>query len=356
MLLMVYSSGMSAIGCIDNYNSLIWVRRSKKAGTFELQAPATENNLMLIKKHNIIKKEDDSEIGYFTGFTISSSEDGEVINATGNLYTGKLSQRVVTSNATTLYGIISNNLRGLNITLSSTLQDIAITDNFIGYNLLEVLETSAVINDFCFMCELEGSSPVMKIYSGIDSSTEQTANNYCIFSDDYENLQEAEYSDSDEGVVNTVYARAVVPPGTEPCTPPTYDIVPSSGEKYEKYVQVDAVTYDLQITQALEGGSVTITRTYLDSNATLEALKTAAISEIVPVQQFFEGTVDFKHGYKSKFDLGDRITIIHNKWGITVSQTITEVTETYDNQTNSIVPTFGNAKLTILDLIKKRGK
>ena len=354
MDLMVYDSTLTKLGVVDVYDTLIWVRRDTEYGSFELTVPATENNLNLIKKYNIVKKDNDNEVGYINSILITNGDKGETIKATGLFYCGVLKQRCVLTNATNLKSLIENNVRGLSlINVDSSCSSITFSNNFTGENLGECVTALAKANGFGFETLLNSATGKIdfKIYYGTDRSTAQTVNPYVIFSDNFENLTSCEYTDSDVGVVNTVYARCKVPAGVEnPSDAPAYDIINGTGTGiFEKYIEVDAVTYDID-TPVVD---TTITKTYIDAVATLTEMTAAAKAELVPIQENFQGTVDFENKYRTDFDLGDIVTVKNCKWNKSINQRITEVTEVYDNTENEITPTFGNPALTIMDILKK---
>lgn len=356
MYLTIYDGELKALGAVDVYDTVIWVRRDTEYGAFEITAPATENNLNLLVKYNIVQKDNDAEIGFINSIQITGDlEKGDVIKATGLFYCGVLNQRCVLTNATNLKALIENNLRGLSlISVDNFAANITFTNDFTGENLGECITALAKANGFGFKTLLDKSTGKIdfSIYYGTDRSVQQTVNPYVVFSDNYENLLESEYINSDVGVVNTVYARCKLPAGIESCIPPTYDITAGAGTCiFEKYIEVEAVTYDVEF--LLPGGDDTITKAYLNADETLIEMQAAAKAELVAIQENFQGTVDFKLKYRAEYDLGDVVTVKNDKWGKAINQRITEVTEIYDNTSNAITPTFGNPARTIMDILKK---
>lgn len=355
MYLTIYSPDLSAIGAVDVIDTLIWVRRDTEYGSFELTAPANESNLEFLKKGNIIRKETDLEIAFINSIFIENSADkGEIIKATGLFYCGVLKQKCVLTNALNLKSLIENNMRGLSlINVDNACSSIIFSNDFTGKNLGKCITALAKAQGFGFKTLLNTTTHKIdfSIYYGVDRSIAQTTNPYVIFSDNFENLTACEYTDSDVGVVNTVYARCKVTAGVEnPNDAPTYDITNGTGTGiFEKYIEVDAVTYDVDVAV----GETTIKKTYIDVAKSLAELTSAAEAELVPIQENFQGTVDFKHKYKSDYDLGDVVTVKNCKWNKSINQRITEVTEIYDNTSNAITPTFGNPARTILDILKK---
>ncbi len=368
-------------GCIDVYDSLIWVRRDQKNGSFQLTAPASQKNIEFLKKRRVIQKGDDKEFAYITDFNISKNADGiEKINCSGLFLSGWLYRNVVLENGANLGELIENNLGSVPIAISDEVYDVSfestaenddgdeiqLTDDFVGQNLGEVLEAVCQMHDLGFRVVMVNKIPTLQVYSGVNRSISQSDNPRRIFSDNFENLLSAEYSDSDVGAVNTVYCRCKIPSGCEPCPPLTYDIIPTDENepRFEKYVEVEAITFNISHDVVYEEfnpdtnemevtDSFTVTLTYVSKAETLAKMKIEAQKMLSPIAENFEGTVDFKLKYRTEYDLGDIVTIKHAAWDKQADVRITEVTEYYDNVTNAVIPTFGQPKRTILEILKK---
>ena len=355
MYLTIYTSDLVAVGAVDVYASVVWVRKDTEYGTFTITASATDNNLRFLKERNIVQKGSDLEVGYINSVAISSNRTkNDTIIAKGYFYCNILGQRDVLVNANNLKSLIENNLRGLDlISVDANVASITFSNDFIGEKLTECITALAKANGFGFKTLLNRATGKIdfSIYYGVDRSVNQSENPYVIFSDNYQNLQSADYTYSEAGVVNTVYARCKLPAGIKSCVPPTYDIVGGTGlNSFEKYITVDAITYDQEF--PLPGGE-SVTKTFLDLQKTLTEMEAKAKEQLVAIQENFQGTVDFKLKYRMAYDLGDIVTVRKEKWKKTVVQRITEVTEIYDHTEDSITPTFGNPARTILDILKK---
>lgn len=355
MYLTIYDQNLVALGVVDDYQTVIWVQRDTEYGSFEINTRPTEHNLSLLEKNNIVQKDNGSEVGFINSIQLTDDLDkGPTIKITGFFYCGVLKQRVVLVNSSNLKGLIEKNLRGLPyITVNQEVENIAFDNNFIGENLGDCVTALAKANGFGFYTVWNRTTHTIEfnVNYGFDRSIQQTVNPYVIFSDNYENLFGSEYLNSDVGVINTVYANCKLPAGIEKCTPPTYSITNGVGTGiFEKYIEVDAVTYDVECFLP-EGG--TVTKTYLDYDPTLKKMQEQANAELVPIQENFQGTVDFKLKYGIDYDLSDIVTVKNNKWNKSINQRITEITEVYDKETDAITPTFGNPARTIMDILKK---
>ena len=115
MDLMVYDSNLTAFGAVDVFDTVIWVRRNTEYGSFEITAPATENNLNLLVKYNMVQKDNDTEVGFINSIQITGDlEKGDVIKATGLFYCGVLKQRCVLTNDSVLGHSIRRGINGFN--------------------------------------------------------------------------------------------------------------------------------------------------------------------------------------------------------------------------------------------------
>ena len=57
--------------------------------------------------------------------------------------------------------------------------------------------------------------------------------------------------------------------------------------------------------------------------------------------------------YKTDYDLGDKVTILDKKLGVTLNTMITQIEETYESGKVTITPTFGNKIPSLLDKIRR---
>ena len=77
MKVWVYNREMRLQGIIENHTSLIWSRKLYTAGKFEIHAPATVDNLELLRPGNIITKGDKDEAAVIRGL---ENEESTVLN------------------------------------------------------------------------------------------------------------------------------------------------------------------------------------------------------------------------------------------------------------------------------------
>lgn len=297
MYLIIYDSTLQLIGSVDKIKSLLWIRKNTECGTFELVAPVDDNNLSLLQKYNIIQKYNDKEIAYINSINITDNENGAIIKASGLFYSGVLGQRCVKTNETkNLKSLIEENLRGLSlISVPESAAEITYDNDFIGENLMDCITYLAKADGFGFKTILDkaNNKVIFNIYYGLDKSIHQTENPRCIFSDSFENLSESEYTDSDVGVINTVYVVCGdLPENCEvPSSIPSYSTVDGAGiTMFEKYYVAEPVTFI----------SESDNKTYLDYDATLATMKHTAAGCIAKTQNNFIGKVSIdRYKYKT---------------------------------------------------------
>ena len=82
MVLLVYDpETFDALGMIEAYESLQWIRRWHEPGEFELHIPYSEETAWLLKRENIIVKGDEAgviEAVYYSGDKVDESSVGHL--------------------------------------------------------------------------------------------------------------------------------------------------------------------------------------------------------------------------------------------------------------------------------------
>lgn len=96
MEIYVFDKDLNVQGILGSYSSLIWRRRYSKHGDFELHCALTEENLSLLKKGNVLWKNDDEEGGYIQYRKLAMNTNGdEVLAIQGRFLTGYLNRRII---------------------------------------------------------------------------------------------------------------------------------------------------------------------------------------------------------------------------------------------------------------------
>ena len=183
---------------------------------------------------------------------------------------------------------------------------------------------------------------LIETFSGVDRSVNQNINAPVVFSRDYDNLYEQEYTDSDNDLRTTV-------------------IVAGEGEGAERtVVEVESQHIGINRRELFvdardlqkEVDNVVMTDTeYINLLAQRGNEKLSEYKEL----QTFEGKIiTNNYVYKQDYNLGDTVTVLDKNWNVAVDTRITEITEIYENGKIEIVPVLGNKIPTVLDKLKRR--
>jgi len=346
-------------GIVDSFTSLRWVRRYYKSGEFELQCALTPESLELLTRESIIWKKDDTEAGYIEYRNLKQDVEGkEILVLKGKFLTGYLNRRIIWG--TEILNITSEvamrtlvNKNGIapvdtnrvipNLLLGPLNNYIEQVDYQVSYaNLCDELENLSNISNLGHRVKFYETNRklIFDVYKGLDRSVNQSINPRCIFSKEFENILEQEYVDS----LNNYKNLALVGGIGEGAARKMATIGNSSGlDRFEVFNDqkglsnvVDSLTMsDADYTLLLVGkGNETLAET--------KEIKT------------FDSKINLQSNlkYKVDFDLGDIVTYLSKKWGITLDSRIIEVEEIYEEAGPQINITFGNNIPTLIDKIK----
>lgn len=384
MDLKIFNRELELIGIIDNFTSLMWTRRYLKTGEFQLVAPLTMDNINLLKRENIIFKNGDTEAGFIETINITLNENGEeIIKANGKFITSYLDRRIIWGNDH-LKTTAEKGMRSLidKNAISSPEERIipklqlgelkGYTEKLeksISYkNLLEAIEEIAESKELGFRNNFDyiNKKIIFEVYKGVNRSVNQATIAPCIFSRDFENILQQEYTDSLNNFKN-VTLIAGAGEGTE-----RKKTTVGYAEKLERF-ELFTDARDISDTKTIsepkvneETGKIEVD----EEGNTIYEDKEVPIpdSEYIPLLKqrgseklaesneikTFESTVNTRGNniYKVDYDLGDIVTVADKKWGLTIDTRITEIEEVYESGEVKINVTFGNNIPTILDKMK----
>lgn len=382
MELRVFDTGVEPLGAIDEINSLLWTTKYFDVGTFNLLAPITENNSKLLKCGNIITKHDGrrevvTEDGgvwrraaQITYVHITKDENGlEQLEAQGYMLSRWLSKRCVSPQINRK----DTNQALINLLVEKNCGSQAGSRRkFQRFSMLPQETVPGTLVEYANVAyadlgeEVKGRAQAGKLgydilvnerakkygfylYKGKDLTAKNSEGNTpCIFSRDFDNVDEQEYTDSIENCKNFIYVQGAAEENeTQPVV--TVDAAGASGLELEE-VFCEAT----DIARKYQQGETEITiplSTYLAMLRTRGGTELENYGEAVSFTSIISTNSNLK--YKSDFDLGDRITCKEVKWGIQIDARITEVLETYQKGEEKIEATFGDSLPTLLEQIKK---
>lgn len=366
-LVQIRDINLDIIGIVDTAKSIIWHRVYFGVGDFEIYVQATEKTINLLQKGNYVTRINDDEIGVIEAVDISDdAQNDTMIIANGRFVKSILDRRIIytlsgkTNKATILRGNVESAARALvvNNAISCTFnanRNISIlqlgahsgstkiivdssgnatqkqvtNDNLLVY-------TDALLQEYGMSAKLVLSSDEKKfnytVFDGIDRSyNNPTGIESIIFSTDFDNLIDSNYSSDETGVKNMA-------------------LIGGEGEGLDRFYS------------ALEGNKTGLARrevfinatdisqkykddqdqeqTYTDAEykAMLDSRGKLDLAQMIQVDSF-SGTINTAFGMWTlgiDYELGDIVTVQNNKIGVYANVRITETTEVQDENGYSV--------------------
>ena len=372
MELYVYDTDMTLKGVIDMITSLIWTRRYWTCGEFKLLVPFTAAHVRLLQKHSIIMKRGDDEAAEIRYVNIKKNADGlEEIEVQGKFLLWWIGKRIVRKQIVTkagtqaiLYRAVQENAvspteaarRIPNLFISSSDADTG--SGVINYTSEAYINAQLAIEDAAKAAKLgikirtdvKQKKHFFSVYAGRNLTADQAENPPCVFSQEYDNITEQEYTNSVENLRTTAYVGGEETP-----------------ETVRKVVEVGGNVYGLD-REEIFINATDIMQTYTDGDTEITLTDAQYLAALfsrgeTELEQYAE-TLGFSskintHGnlaYKDDYELGDRVTCINKRWGIKINVRITEVIETYQAGQEDIDVTFGESLPALIDKIRQAVK
>ena len=371
MELYVYSSDMVLQGIVEKIASLIWTRRYWTCGEFKLLVPFTEEHSRMLVKNNIIMKRGDDEAAQIRYVHITKNSQGlEEIEVQGKFLIAWIGKRIIKkqiiTNDTTqniLYRIVRENVTNPADT-ARKIPDVSIaTDDedtesgVIDYtseqytNAQLAAETAAKAAKLGIRMRTDArtGAHVFSVYEGRDLTAGNTAGNApCIFSQEFDNIVEQEYTNSVENLKTTAFVGGEEKEGV---ARKVAEVGGSAAGLAREEVFINA-TDIVQEYEDDDGTQVSLTDAeYL---ALLSARGAEELEQYAETLSFGSKINTFANLiYRTDYDLGDRVTCVNKRWGIRIDVRITEIAETYQNNVEEIDITFGESLPALLTQIRQ---
>ena len=364
MELYIFDRELNFQGILEDYSSFIWRRKYSNCGEFELHCSLSEKTLNLLQRGNVIYKKDDEEAGYIEYRNLTQDTTGkEVLVLKGKFLTGYLDRRIIwsrqnlnTTSELAIREVVNNNaINPIDMDRKIDLMALGELKNYsqslnkqVSYkNLLETIEEIANVSELGFktILDIQNKQMVFDVYEGLDRTANNGVNAPAIFSQEFENILEQEYTDSLNNYRNTVLV-AGEGEGSE-----REFISLENGQGLDRYEMfVDA--RDLQSTKTVNEEEIPIP--IQEYRKLLEDRGVSKLSEHKEIETF-DNKVNLNSNlvYKEDFDLGDIVTCTSKKWGITIDTRITEIEEVYEESGKQINVVLGNNIPTLIDVIKR---
>lgn len=371
MELYVYSPDMVLQGIVEKIASLIWTRRYWECGEFKLLVPFTEDHARLLVKNNIILKRGDNEAAQIKYVHITKNSQGlEEIEVQGKFLLSWIGKRIVKkqiiakdNTQSILYRIVRENvtdpadsnrkIAGISIAMddpdagSGTID--YTSEQYVNAQLAAETAAKAAKLGIRMRTDARTGKHVFSVYKGRDLTAGNRAGNApCIFSQEFDNIVEQEYTDSVENLKTTAFVGGEEKEGV---ARKVAEVGGSAAGLDREEVFINAT----DITQEYEednGEKATLTdEEYL---ARLSARGAEKLEQYAETLAFGSKVNTFANlTYRTDYDLGDRVTCVNKRWGIKIDVRITEIAETYQNNVEEIDITFGESLPALLTQIRQ---
>lgn len=385
MELKVFDTALEPLGIVDEVISTIWQPTYWAQGAYDdckILAPVTSNNNELLRKGNIVvlhgeaaeytdEQGDWRRAMQITYRYITKDENGtEQIEIQGCFIKKWLSKRVLLKNTIitdTCRNIITQLVRdnignGAAAARAFAQFEILKQDNLGGdsvdYTTVYGTDLGEAVCDRALSGKLGYDILVNEraklygfwLYKGLDlSSGNNDGNTPCIFSRDFDNVTEQDYTESIENVKNVCFCSSA-PDENDTIYYLEIDRAELTGiDRDELYIDLSSISWDTQDSAG--------TTQRISYNKYMELMTTEANTQLDDYGETinFESTINTSKNlqYKTDFNVGDRVTTIEKNWGIRIDARITKISETWQDGKHTLEVTFGDSLPTLLDKIKK---
>lgn len=371
MELYVYSSDMVLQGIVEKIASLIWTRRYWTCGEFKLLVPFTEEHSRMLVKNNIIMKRGDDEAAQIRYVHITKNSQGlEEIEVQGKFllyWIGKriIKKQIITKDTTQniLYRIVRENVTNPADT-ARKIPDVSIAadDSDTGSGRIDytseqyanaqlAAETAAKAAKLGIRIQTDARTGkhAFSVYKGRDLTAGNTAGNApCIFSQEFDNIVEQEYTNSIENLKTTAFVGGEEKEGV---ARKVAEVGGSAAglEREEVFINATDIVQEYE-----EEGGEKVTLSDPEYLALLTARGAEELEQYAETLSFSSKVNTFANLiYRTDYDLGDRVTCVNKRWGIRIDVRITEIAETYQNSVEEIDITFGESLPALLTQIRQ---
>lgn len=388
MELWVFDRELEPLGIVDELVSLIWQPSYWDKGDYgdvKLLVPVTANNSQLLVKGNIIVRHGEAaeytdERGEWkramqiTYRFITKDVDGaEQVEIQGCFLKKWLAKRVipkklllVDTNQNIINSIIKENFletenakRRLDKFCILTQENMGGTSveysAAFGTSVEEEIYNRALTGKLGFDILVNERAKLYGfwLYKGKDLTAANTQGNTpCIFSRDFDNVNEQEYTESIENMKNTAYVvGAADTDGMQPEIEVWKDNSEPRGlDRDELFIEAT------DISRTLENMSGQVEMIPFEQYLQLMATKADGELENYGEKIHFVSVINASQNlqYKRDFNVGDIVTSIEKRWGIRIDARITKISQVSQNGQSALEVTFGESLPTLIEKIKQK--
>lgn len=351
MELLLLDKDFQICGLIDDFSSLIWNRKYYECGNFNLQVGI--KYWEQFKNAMYVYCKDFKETGILEALNHKTTRQGTQIQRSGQFLESILSDRVINTTQNFKNMLTEDIIRSLVNTFCinagiRTKPNLILgerkglgrtrTIQITGDNLLDKIyklckEDELSIN---LWYDFDKNKMVFNVWQGLDRRDTQNINSWAIFSRNFENITEDEYSTDETQYRNFAYVAGEGAGGNRVVV--EVNRVKPGEERKELYVDardIQSETYDN------EGNSVKISE-----EEYLQMLKERGIEKLnecnkVETSNFNVDPLSNLE-YKKDFDLGDKVIYKNDELGFNIENRLVGITESYENGNKTLDIAFGD--------------
>lgn len=332
----IYNPDLELQGIIDEFSSLIWIRRYQAPGEFELHTPYSEESRQLLVTGNIVHKFD-GNVAKEAGVIESLQMNKDEIVIKGRFWELYMEFHTMTGTyASRDWGPVETLLRHVMTFEFAAIPLLALGED---HGLTEAIDFQAtnktLLNTASKLCratalgfriwpDFEAKKMFFEVYKGVDRSSASASK--VIFSETYDNLTNESYT---LNITNYRNAARIVQ-------------IDDNGTLLMAYYGDGDTGINARLMPVMSSVE-TNGRTAEQINEAMRLVgETALVNRQIAETFTFATDPEGAFKYREDYDLGDLVIINHNAWNIHQTRRITEVEEDYEGGKVTIIPTCGD--------------
>ncbi len=365
-MLYVCNKNFERLGFIGNFSYLLWRKKYGPGSEAELHVDVTTKNIELLRKGNIIYRQDDNEAMYiyYRQFDDSSGVDQLVIKCfsltrwTDRRILWKQYDFNATPEKIMRQSIIDNMISPADPTRKIPQVQLAVLKNIgqpiqqqISYKQVnEVCENLCTTHDIGMRCLFDGQTLKYDFYEGADRTINQSINPRIILSKSRSNLLKRKYEDAD----NDLKTTALIGGAGEGTDRKMATICTAFTGLNRREIFIDA--REISDTRDSNGEQIPISAGEYNSLLVAKGEeKKAEYTEFIGFDCELDVTKE-NTKYNEDFFLGDLITIKDDELGILMNSRVMQADEVFQQDGKSIYVTVGKSVPTLPQAIKRMVK
>lgn len=365
-MLFVCNEKFERIGYVGNFSYLLWRKKYEPGSEAELHVDVTAKNIEMLKKGNIIYRQDDNEAMYiyYRQFDDSSGVDQLVIKCFSlfrwadrrilwnqydfNTTPEKIMRQLIND---TMINPTDFNQKISNVQLSNARNFGAAIQQQISYKgVYEVCENLCTTHDIGARCLFDGQRLLYDFYEGANRTINQSSNPRIILSKSRGNLLKRTYEDANNDFKNTV----LIAGAGEGSARKTATIGNGNSGLNRREVFIDA--REISDKKDVDGEQVPIPDDeYMNLLTTKGKEKLAEYAEFIGFDCELDVTKE-NTKYNEDFYLGDLITIKDDELGILMNSRVMQADEVFQDSGKSIYITVGKSTPTVFEKMQSEIK